>query len=254
MTKQDFTTTIVVDQTPTQVFNAISNPRAWWSGEIKGDTTKLNDEFTYRYKDLHLTKQKVVEMIPDQKVVWLVTESAINYAEDKKEWTGTKISFEIAKQGNKTQLLFTHLGLNPNIECFESCSSSWTQLIQQGLFTLITTGKSKQILLSKPFTIQEIAARFNELARQEKWFEIQDEFFADNVRSIDPPNSPYFGYAEGKSPVRKKGEDFVRRITALHSASTSEPIVNGNHFAVGRSYQNNSFINRKNHFSHQLPF
>jgi hypothetical protein len=88
---------------------------------------------------------------------------------------------------------------------------------------------------SKIATTREIAARFNELARQEKWFEIQDEFFADNVRSIDPPSSPYFGYAEGKSPVRKKGEDFVRRITALHSASTGEPIINGNHFAVTRS-------------------
>jgi len=83
-------------------------------------------------------------------------------------------------------------------------------------------------------TTQEVATRFNELAQQEKWFEIQDEFFADNVRSIDPPASPYFGYAEGKSPVRKKGEDFVKRIEAVHSAYTSEPIVAGNHFAVGR--------------------
>ena len=80
----------------------------------------------------------------------------------------------------------------------------------------------------------EVAARFNELAQQEKWFEIQDEFFADNVRSIDPPHSPYFGYAEGKSAVRKKGEDFVKRIEAVHSAYTTEPIVSGNHFAVGR--------------------
>ena len=81
---------------------------------------------------------------------------------------------------------------------------------------------------------QEIATRFNELARQEKWFEIQDEFFADNVRSIDPPNSPYFGYAEGKSAVRKKGEDFVKRIEAVHKAYTTEPIASGDHFAVGR--------------------
>ena len=81
---------------------------------------------------------------------------------------------------------------------------------------------------------QEVAARFNELAQQEKWFEIQDEFFADNVRSIDPPNSPYFGYAEGKSPVRKKGEDFTKRIEAVHRAYTTEPMVSGNHFAVGR--------------------
>jgi hypothetical protein len=147
MTKQDFTTTIAVDQTPTQVFNAINNPQSWWSGEITGGTHQLNDEFTYRYKDLHMSKQRILEMIPDQKVVWLVTESQINYAEDKKEWTGTKISFEISKKDNKTQLRFTHLGLDPDIECFESCSYSWTQLIQQALFTLITTGKSKEIVL-----------------------------------------------------------------------------------------------------------
>ena len=67
-------------------------------------------------------------------------------------------------------------------------------------------------------TTGEVAARFNELAQQEKWFEIQDEFFADNVKSIDPPNSPYFGYAEGKSQVRKKGEDFVKRITVFPSS------------------------------------
>src|SRR6188768_2493311 len=82
---------------------------------------------------------------------------------------------------------------------------------------------------------QDVAARFNELAQQEKWFEIQDEFFADNVRSIDPANSPYFGYAEGKSPVRQKGENFVKRIEAVHSARTTEPLVSGNHFTVGRA-------------------
>ena len=87
---------------------------------------------------------------------------------------------------------------------------------------------------TKERTTREIATRFNELAREEKWFEIQDEFFADNVRSIDPSGSPYFGYAEGKDAVRKKGQDFVSRITDFHGASTSEPIVAGNLFAVAR--------------------
>jgi len=88
--------------------------------------------------------------------------------------------------------------------------------------------------IKTPMSTQQVAARFNELAQQEKWFEIQDEFFAENVRSIDPPNSAYFGYAEGKSPVRKKGEDFVKRIEAVHRAYTSEPMICGNHFTVGR--------------------
>jgi hypothetical protein len=87
---------------------------------------------------------------------------------------------------------------------------------------------------NKVMTTQEVATRFNELAMQEKWFDIQDEFFADNVKSIDPPGSPYFGNAEGKIPVRKKGEDFTKRITDVHRLFTSEPVVAGNHFAVAR--------------------
>src|ERR1700748_2281810 len=87
---------------------------------------------------------------------------------------------------------------------------------------------------TKVLTTAEVAARYHELAQQEKWFEIQDEFFAEHVRSIDPPESPYMGYAEGKAAVRQKGEDFVSRIVTVHSASTTAPVVAGNHFAVGR--------------------
>jgi hypothetical protein len=94
--------------------------------------------------------------------------------------------------------------------------------------------KQKAMTTTKVLTTQEVAARFNELAQKEKWFEIHDELFADNVRSIDPPDSPYFPYAEGKAAVRKKGEDFVKRIEAVHRLYASEPVVSGNHFAVGR--------------------
>ena len=94
-----------------------------------------------------MSKQKVVEMIPNQKVEWLVTESTINYVDDKKEWTGTKISFEISEKANKTQLRFTHKGLNSEVECFDSCSNSWSEIIQESLFMLITTGEGKQLFL-----------------------------------------------------------------------------------------------------------
>ena len=93
----------------------------------------------------------------------------------------------------------------------------------------MTNSANKKVL-----TVQEVAARFNELAQQEKWFEIQEEFFSENVKSIDPSNSPYMGYAEGKDQVRKKGEDFVKKIEAFHGANTTEPAVGGNYFAVGR--------------------
>ena len=145
MNNQDFTTTILVEQTPTEVFNAINNVSGWWQGKIEGSTNKLNDEFTYRMEEIHFSKQKLIEVTPNEKVVWLVTESKWNFIKDKSEWTGTKISFEISKINDKTQLRFTHLGLVPNIECYGDCSNGWSQLIQKSLFSLITTGKGKKV-------------------------------------------------------------------------------------------------------------
>jgi hypothetical protein len=87
---------------------------------------------------------------------------------------------------------------------------------------------------SETLTTQQVAERFNELAQQEKWFDIQDELFAENVESMDPPDSPYFGYAKGKAAVRKKADDWVKRIEAVHRLYTTEPVVAGTHFSVGR--------------------
>ena len=87
---------------------------------------------------------------------------------------------------------------------------------------------------TKTLTTQQVAERFNELAQQEKWFEIQDELFAENVKSIEPPSSKFLPNAEGKSKVRKKGEDWVKKIKVFHGGSTTSPIVAANYFVVGR--------------------
>lgn len=141
MTTTDFTSTLLVDQTPEEVFNAVNNVRGWWSEAIEGGTDQLHDEFTYHYKDVHSCKMKLVEFIPDKKVVWLVLENYFKFTDDQSEWMDTKVSFEISEKGDKTQLRFTHIGLLPEHECFDVCSTAWTQYIQQSLLSLITTGK-----------------------------------------------------------------------------------------------------------------
>ena len=148
MKTANFTTTLVVAKSPAEVFNAICQPQKWWSGEVDGQALKLNDEFSYKFKDFHLSKQRVTALVPGQKVVWDVINSVINYVEDKEEWTGTQIMFEIFEKDGQTNLRFSHLGLVPEVECFGSCSNSWTQLIQQSLFSLISTGKGLQLELA----------------------------------------------------------------------------------------------------------
>jgi hypothetical protein len=141
MNNQDFTGTISVDKTPKEAFDAINNVRGWWSEEIEGGTDKLGDEFTYHYKDVHRCKMKLVEVIPDKRVVWLVLDNYFNFIEDKTEWKGTKLVFEVSKKGDKTEVRFTHLGLVPEYECFNVCSNAWGSYINGSLRSLITTGK-----------------------------------------------------------------------------------------------------------------
>jgi hypothetical protein len=143
MTDNNLTHSITVDQTPEAAFAAINNVRGWWSGELEGTTDKLGEEFSYRYGTLHYSKQKIVELEPGKKVVWLVVDSNLSFVEDKTEWNGTKIVFEIAKQGDHTAIRFTHVGLVPNHACFSACSDAWGSYIKGSLRSLIATGKGQ---------------------------------------------------------------------------------------------------------------
>lgn len=144
MTTNDFTSTLLVDQTPGEVFHAINNVRGWWQGEIIGDTIQLHDEFSYRMKDVHYSRQQIIETVNNTKIVWLVTDSKLKF-HNEKEWTGTKIIFEISQTNHKTQVRFTHAGLIPKFECYGNCSWAWEALIQQSLKSLITTGKGVDV-------------------------------------------------------------------------------------------------------------
>jgi hypothetical protein len=234
MENQNFTTTLLVDQTPATVFSAITNVRGWWSEEIEGSTEKLNDEFAYRYQDVHNCKMKLIEVIPDKKVVWHVLDNYFSFTKDSSEWKGTKVIFEISEKDNKTRLDFTHVGLVPEYECYTACSNGWSQYIKNSLLNLIATGKGQPNASKVAYTVHEVAARFNELAQQEKWFEIQDELFSDDVKSVEPATAKHLHTAEGKAAVRKKAEAWVKRIEAVHRKHTTQPVVSGNHFAVGR--------------------
>jgi hypothetical protein len=141
MENKNFNTQILVDQSPEEVFTAINNVRGWWSENITGRTTTLNDEFIYQYKDVHVCKMKIVESITNKKVVWLVLENQFNFTKDQQEWKGNKIVFEIAEKSRKTQLQFTQIGLVPAYECYTVCEDAWSSYIQGSLKNLITTGK-----------------------------------------------------------------------------------------------------------------
>lgn len=139
----------LVDQSPLEVFNAINEVSTWWSQDFVGESKKPGDEFEVRFGDVHYSRHQVAEMLPGKKVVWLVPDSYLSFLENKTEWTGTQIIFEISENDGRSELLFTHVGLVPESECFKDCSNGWNQYLQHSLIPYITTGTANPNVLQK---------------------------------------------------------------------------------------------------------
>jgi uncharacterized protein YndB with AHSA1/START domain len=167
MNSQHYTAAFSVAQSPAEVFAAVTNPRAWWSEEIEGPTDRLGAEFEYHYQDIHRARFRITEVVPDTKVVWHVLANEFNFVKDKAEWTGTDVVFEIAKQGDGTELRFTHVGLTPAYDCYDVCSDAWGAYVRGSLRDLIATGKGtpNPITGNLDGVLEEVAWRAREMSR-----------------------------------------------------------------------------------------
>ena len=133
----DFTTTFTVDASPEQVFDAINDVRAWWTGDIEGATSALGDVFTYTHAPQHRSVQRITESVPGERVVWHVDDAELTFVDDRDEWIGTDITFDIAPASGGTELRFSHIGLTPGVECYDACSNAWGSYINGSLRKLI---------------------------------------------------------------------------------------------------------------------
>jgi len=161
--EKDFTTSILVDKSPKEVYSAINNPRAWWSIEIDGNTDRIDDVFDYHFENIHKCKVKVLELVPNKKVVWQILENDFNFTKDKTEWVNTKVVYDISEQNGKTQLTFTHIGLVPDYECYEACKQGWTHYIQSSLKKYITSGEGEPNKTGAPQTETEKNLKKNQV-------------------------------------------------------------------------------------------
>jgi hypothetical protein len=141
--EKNLTLAFTTDRTPDEAFAAITDVRGWWSGEIEGRTDELGATFTYRYQDIHRSTQQITELVPGRRVGWHVVDGYLGFVADKTEWTGTDITFDITPTDSGTQVRFTHVGLAPDVECFDSCSSAWGFYITGSLRNLIANGQGE---------------------------------------------------------------------------------------------------------------
>ncbi|MGQ3014278.1 MAG: SRPBCC family protein [Flavobacteriales bacterium] len=143
MHTEHFTFILDTHRSPQEVWDAVCDVPGWWAPDFRGTSKALNDEFEARFGDVHYSRQRVVELEPAKRIVWLVTDSRLSFLEDEREWTGTRIVFDIVEKDGRTQLHFAHEGLQPRVECYDACSEGWSRYLEFSLQRLLDTGKGQ---------------------------------------------------------------------------------------------------------------
>jgi hypothetical protein len=140
MENQDFHKSITTDVSAEKAFDKITSVNQWWTANFKGSAKKLNDTFTLQFGENKFTF-KVVEAVPNKKLVWLSTDCYMPWLNNKTEWKNTKITFDISEENNQTRIDLTHVGLVPGVECYNVCEVGWNQYFGESIPALLATGK-----------------------------------------------------------------------------------------------------------------
>jgi Activator of Hsp90 ATPase homolog 1-like protein len=138
--QQDFSLSLNVKALAKETMKNISQVNLWWAKNFNGQASKLNDEFSVHFGDTYVDF-RISEVIPDKKIIWLVTDCNLHWIKNKKEWKNTEVIWSLTEQDGKTQIDFVHKGLTPESECYGSCKPGWTHHLKDSLLKLIEKGK-----------------------------------------------------------------------------------------------------------------
>jgi len=138
--QQDFSYSLTVKASAKEAMKKISQVNLWWAKNFEGKAAKLNDEFSVNFGDTYVNF-RISEVIPDKKIIWLVTDCNLHWIKDKKEWKNTEVIWTLTEKGGKTQIDFVHKGVTPDSECYESCKPGWTHHLKNSFQKLIDKGK-----------------------------------------------------------------------------------------------------------------
>jgi hypothetical protein len=140
MNQQDYHYSITANITAKEAFENISHVPEWWATNFEGNSEKLNNIFTVCFGETFVTF-KIIEVVPEKRIVWQVIDCYLHWLKDKKEWKDSKISWDISTKNNLTQIAMTHIGLVPEIACYNECKKGWDFFVGESLLKLLTEHK-----------------------------------------------------------------------------------------------------------------
>lgn len=143
-TNTSYSREIFVSCTPGAAYQALTTGfDKWWTTD-SNPISVTGDKITFRFGPAYWV-MRAINLVPDNLVELECIEahhvhqglppSILN------EWEGTKLKWEILKQGKKTRIKFIHQGLVPSLNCYEVCEQGWNYFFVNSLKKYLVTGK-----------------------------------------------------------------------------------------------------------------
>jgi len=140
MNQQHYCTSFTVQKTAREAFDCINRVSDWWTVNLEGESSALNDVFTAPFGKTSAT-MRLTEVVPDRKIVWHVVDCYLDFLRDKTEWKNTRIVWDISWGNEGTTVHMMHEGLAPELECYDNCVKGWDFYVKSSLYKLLTEGK-----------------------------------------------------------------------------------------------------------------
>lgn len=104
----------------------------WWTRDTKGEGNQVGGVLEFRFGAGGFD-MKVIDLQEPAHVLWEVVDGP-------EEWIGTRISWELKREGDYIIVLFKHLDWAEPVEMMHHCSTKWA-IFLMSLKSLIETGK-----------------------------------------------------------------------------------------------------------------
>jgi uncharacterized protein YndB with AHSA1/START domain len=123
---------LILEADPQTVYAALTTQeglRGWWTPDCDAQTHiggTIHFRFGPNSKTMRIERLDRPDVQRKGEVYWLCTESQIVMESGcSDEWVGTQLHFRLTREGKNTRLDFEHIGLVPELKCYEACNDGW---------------------------------------------------------------------------------------------------------------------------------
>ncbi len=142
----NYSAKILTSARPDTVYEALTTGIEKWWTKPDAIISKVGDvaKFTFPPQESYWTF-KAIDLVPNERV-FLECVEAFHIILDKPdasqtEWLGSKMVFDIAPTENGCDVTLEHVGLVPQLHCFEVCEEGWNFFYLNSLQALLDTGE-----------------------------------------------------------------------------------------------------------------